>query len=259
MRAFSLVETFNMAITCGIFGSSGDGKTTSLVINPDGRYYKDPAYSAENLSYEGMNPETTMIIASDRKGLSFYHEGFAVGKNVHYTSDIEFIMGDGIGGRREGLLQKVNAGTKYKSVIIDTINGIMVDTEMLESKKLTFDKWMDLAKNVYELVTLCNSLRSDLVVYLMGHVGLYTDIDGNESKCLVTNGRKLEKIRLESKLPIVLYTNVEKGTIGENKYQFETRKNRSTAKTPIGMFDSFLIPNSLSLVDTTIRKYYNIQ
>ena len=69
----------------------------------------------------------------------------------------------------------------------------MVDKEMLESKKLTFDKWMDLAKDIYEIISIANGLREDLVIYIMGHVTLFTDIDGNESKCLVTNGKKLEK------------------------------------------------------------------
>jgi hypothetical protein len=134
----------------------------------------------------------------------------------------------------------------------------MVDKEMLESKKLSYDKWMDLAKDIYELVSICNNLREDLVIYFMGHVTLYTDVDGNESKCLITNGKKLEKIKLESKFPVVLFGAVERGTNGDNKYFFETQANRSTGKTPLGMFDEFKIPNSLKLVDDTVRKYYNI-
>ena len=93
----------------------------------------------------------------------------------------------------------------------------------------------------------------------MGHVALYTDIDGNESKCLVTNGKKLEKIKLESKLPIVLFGKVDRGLNGDNKFYFETQANRSTAKSPLGMFTDFQIPNSLKLVDDTIREYYDIK
>ena len=111
----------------------------------------------------------------------------------------------------------------------------------------------------YSIISLANSLRDDLIVYFTGHVTLYTDVDGNESKCLITNGRKLEKIKLESKLPIVLFGSVERGTNGDNKYWFETQASRSTAKTPMGMFDEFKIPNSLKLVDTSIRKYYGLE
>ena len=246
-----------MAKTIGIFGISGDGKSTSIVINPDGKF--------DLSKYEGMNPKTTYIIAADKKDLPFPAGKLgwsSENKNLAFTSDLEDIMGDGVQAKddsKKGILGAINSKRpEIKTIIIDTINGIMVDLEMLESKKMTFDKWMDLAKAVYEMVTVCNSLRDDLTIYFMGHVGLYTDVDGNESKCLVTNGRKLEKIKLESKLPIVLYTAVEKGQEGNNTYRFETQKNRSTGKSPIGMFDSFLVPNSLSLVDKTIRDYYGI-
>ena len=231
-----------MSISVGIFQMSGGGKSTSIVINPDGTYNPQ--------EYQGMNPETTVIFNADRKRLPFKASGWIEGTNVFTISDTEKI---------KGILQKINTGTKIKSVIIDTINGVMVDKEMLESKKLTYDKWADFAKDIYELISVCNGMRDDLIIYFTGHVTLFTDVDGNESKCLITNGRKLEKIKLESKLPIVLFGTVERGSNGNNKYYFETQANRSTAKTPLGMFSDFKIPNSLSLVDKTIREYYEIK
>ena len=134
----------------------------------------------------------------------------------------------------------------------------MNDKEMLETSKMTFDKWADLSKDYYRLMVKANSMRSDLVIYLLGHTVLTTQQDGNELRHLVTNGKKLEKIHLETKIPIVLHTAVESGQNGENKYEFETKKNRSSGKTPVGMFKEFMIPNSLKLVDTTIRGYYGI-
>lgn len=230
-----------MAVTVGIFQQSGSGKTTSIVINPDGTY--DPN------NYQGMSSDSTVIINCDKKELPFRLDNWKEGVNVFSTSDMVTI---------KELLSKIDKGTKIKSIIIDTINGIMIDKEMLESKKLTYDKWADMAKEIYELITICNGLRRDLIVYFMGHITIYTDVDGNESKCLLTNGRKLEKIKLESKFPIVLFGRVEREGNGENKYYFETQSYRSTAKSPLGMFDDFIIPNSLKLVDDTIRKYYNL-
>jgi len=231
-----------MAITVGIFTMSGGGKSTSLVINPDGTY--NPS------DYKGMDFSTTIYFNSDKKRSPFKTDKFVKGINYFETSDSQFIL---------STIKAVNdKGPQYKSIIIDTVNGIMVDKEMLESKKLTYDKWMDLARDIYELISVCNGLRDDLIIYFMGHVTLYTDVDGNESKCLITNGKKLEKIKLESKLPIVLFGGVEKDTNGKNKHYFETQANRSTAKSPIGMFDEFTIPNSLRLVDDKIREYYGI-
>lgn len=232
-----------MAKTVGILGQSGEGKSTSIVINPDGSY--------NQAEYLGMNPKSTVIINSDRKDLPFPSNGqWIEGRNVFTISDVKEI---------KSKLKELNSIPGVKSVYIDTINGIMLDKEMMDKKKLTFDKWADLAYDIYELISFCNTeLRPDIIAYLSGHVTLFTDVDGNEAKCLITNGRKLEKIKLESKLPIVLFTNVSKGQKGQNTYQFETQANRSTAKSPIGMFGDFLIPNSLKLIDDTIRNYYGI-
>ena len=46
-----------------ILGNSGDGKTTSTIINPDGKF------DMEN--YAGMNPESHFILNLDRKTLPF--------------------------------------------------------------------------------------------------------------------------------------------------------------------------------------------
>ena len=231
-----------MAITVGILGQSGDGKSTSIAINPDGKY--------DLANYAGMNPATTIIFNCDGKRPPFsLKDKWVLNKNYFVTSDSNVV---------ENALKSISNSKTIKAIIIDTINAIMVDKEMLDTKKLSFDKWADLAKDIYSMIHTANGLRDDLIIYFMGHVSLYTDVDGSESKCLITNGRKLEKIRLESKLPIVLFTRVDKGIDGDNTFLFETQKNRSTAKTPLGMFDEFTIPNSLSLVDNKIRAYYGI-
>lgn len=116
-----------------------------------------------------------------------------------------------------------------------------------------------MALDIVEIIEYANSkLRADQTFYLFGHVELVTDVNGNEKKVLATTGKKLKKIFPESLLPIVLFTKVENGNEGDNKHYFETKANNSTAKTPIGMFKNFLIPNSLSLVDSTVREYYKI-
>ena len=113
-----------MAITVGIFNQSGGGKSTSIVINPDGTY--------NPVEYKGMDPDTTVVINSDMKRLPFKSEKWIEGTNVFTNSDINYI---------KDLLKRIGSGTKIKAVVIDTINGVMVDKEMLESKKLSFDKW----------------------------------------------------------------------------------------------------------------------
>jgi len=113
---------------------------------------------------------------------------------------------------------------------------------------------------VIELNILCNTtLRDDQIVYIFGHTMLQTQQDGTEKTVFSVIGKKLTKTQPEGFYPIVLMTRVEYGDNGNNSFYFQTKANHSSAKCPLGMFDSFEIPNSLKLVDTTVRKYYNMQ
>jgi hypothetical protein len=241
-----------MAKTVMILGPSGDGKSTAIIINPDGKYFEDPKWKEENLTYQGLDPETTVLFNCDGKDYPFPAEriGWKEGTNLFTSTYDKPLSAETI----EKWCDKINSGTKIKTIIIDTINGSMNDKEMLETRKLTYDKWYDFAKDYYRLCVKANSYRKDLVIYMFGHIVVKDD--GNRG--LVTNGRKLEKIELESKVSVVLFTHVENGADGDNTFSFETQKARSSAKSAIGIFDKFLIPNSLKLVDDKIRTYYGI-
>lgn len=113
--------------------------------------------------------------------------------------------------------------------------------------------------DVIELNILCNTeLRKDQTVYIFGHTMLQTQQDGSEKVVFSVIGKKLTKTQPEGFYPIVLMTRVEYGDGGSNSYWFQTRANHSSAKSPLGMFSEFEIPNSLKLVDDTIRKYYKL-
>lgn len=106
---------------------------------------------------------------------------------------------------------------------------------------------------------LCNTiLRDDQIAYIFGHTMLQTQQDGTEKMVFSVIGKKLTKTQPEGFYPIVLMTRVEYGDNGDNKYYFQTKANHSSAKTPLGMFNSFEIPNSLKLVDDAVRNYYKI-
>ena len=92
----------------------------------------------------------------------------------------------------------------------------------------------------------------------MGHTMLQTQPDGSEKTVFSVIGKKLTKTQPEGFYPMVLMTRVEFGSDGDNKYYFQTKANHSSAKTPLGMFNSFEIPNSLKLVDDAIRNYYKM-
>lgn len=227
-----------------ILGSSGDGKTTSTIINFDGTYNKD--------DYKGMNPETHLILNLDRKTLPFPGDSWTE-KNKNYSEPVTF-------AEIKTMLTWASKQEHIKSVAIDTINIYLSMKEFNDRKKMTFDQWKDVANDIIELNLLCNTiLREDQIAYVFGHVMLQTQPDGSEKTVFSVIGKKLTKVSPEGFYPIVLMTRVEYGENGDNKFWFQTKANHSSAKTPIGMFSDFEIPNSLALVDKTIREYYNME
>lgn len=232
-----------MAKIVAILGSSGDGKTTSTIINPDGTFNLD--------DYQGMNPESHFILNLDRKTLPFPAGMWGLDKKNYYEpKDFKEIR---------MMIEWCAKQPNIKSVAIDTVNIYLAMKEFNDRRKMTYDQWKDVANDVIELNMLCNTtLRDDQIVYIMGHTMLQTQADGSEKTVFSVIGKKLTKTQPEGFYPMVLMTRVEYGDNGDNKYYFQTKANHSSAKTPLGMFKDFEIPNSLRLVDDTIREYYKM-
>jgi hypothetical protein len=151
------------------------------------------------------------------------------------------------------VLKHVNEDEEYKhikTVIIDTINGIMVAEEMRNAKVQGFGKWTDLAQYVWEIFDYCLTMRDDLTVVIIAHSITESDDNGMVFTHIRTNGRKLEKIVLESKLNVVLLAECKDG-----KYIFHTRADRSSVKTPLGAFEEDEIPNDLNAVLKALEDY----
>jgi hypothetical protein len=138
-----------MAKTIGIFGPSGDGKTTSIIVPPSGELpSKDDPQIFEKLlalKGQGMKAEETVIVNCDGKELPFPYGKFGWKEGVNlFTSTYdkpitsEWLLGNPQKGKK-GLLDRVNEGKTIKSIIIDTMNGAMNDREMLETKNLSWD------------------------------------------------------------------------------------------------------------------------
>jgi len=221
-----------------VLGESGSGKTTSAMF---------------------LDPNETYYINADGNGLPFpgWKKNYNKEKKNYFEgSDIDTV---------NDILWKIsNDRPEIKIVIVDTVNAMMVDKEMSvnfrnrKSGGEAREKWMDLASEVYDLVLDSRKLREDLTVIFMGHITSYTDNYGVDKICLVTNGRKLEKIKLESKFKVVLLTRIEMKGEGKNEYWFETQAANSTAKSPIGMFP-FKIPNNLQNVINRINEYNHLE
>lgn len=204
-----------------ILGTSGSGKTTSL---------------------EKLDPKLTFYIDADGKGMSWKgwrNQYNKANKNYFQCDDPNQIF---------SLMQQINhKQMQIKYLVVDTLNGCMVADEMRRAKEKTYDKWMDLAQSVYNIVDYANKMRDDLTVILIGHT--QTSDDG--FTCMLTNGRKLNKICLESKMTTVLLSKINEN----GEYVFETRAKNSTAKTPRGAFDTDEIPNDITIVLEALKDF----
>ena len=204
-----------------IIGTSGSGKTTSL---------------------EKLDPKQTFYIDADGKGLSWK------GWRKQYNKENKNYFQCDAPEQIFSLMQTIDEKQKQiKFLVIDTLNGCMVADEMRRAKEKAYDKWMDLAQSVYNIVDYSNKMRDDLTVILIGHT--QTSDDG--FTCMLTNGRKLNKICLESKMTTVLLSRIN----DNGEYVFETRAKNSTAKTPRGAFDVDEIPNDITLVIDALKDF----
>ncbi|MBQ1296607.1 MAG: AAA family ATPase [Clostridiales bacterium] len=207
-------------------GDSGSGKTTA---------------------FRNIDPKTTMYVDCDKKGLSW--KGW---KKDFNEESRNYLVTDKPNTAR-AMLKKVNEDPAFahiKNIVFDTINGLMVADEMRRSKEKGYDKWQDLATCIYYLVDDALVVRPDLNVFFIAHTQTDMDDTGYKFTHIKTSGKKLDKIVLESKFSTVLLAKCVDG-----KYLFETQSEKSTAKSPLGMFENRGIPNDINIVLKAIEEF----
>lgn len=141
---------------------------------------------------------------------------------------------------------------KPKVIVIDDFIYLQTKEMMAKAKEKGYDKWMELAKNVWDIITEIDSYkREDLTVIFMTHSETNEHTMETDVRTL---GKMLkEKVNLAGMFTIVLETTIENG-----EYQFKTHNTDgdSVVKTPMEMFEEDYIPNDMSEVLKTIKEYY---
>ena len=212
-----------MAKLIGIYGEPATGKSTSL---------------------RNLPPSETLYIDADMKGLNWK------GWKKEYNGDNKNYLKTNFPQLAIKYLQLAEKGT-YKYVVIDTVNNLMVSDEMRRCKEKGYDKWMDLAACIWELVDLPGSLRDDLTVILLFHSQTDYTEDGYRFTKIKTNGRKTEKNNIDSKFNWLLRTVKQ----DDGKYYFETTAHNSTTRTPLDAFQEDYIPNDIMKVLEVMEEY----
>lgn len=202
-----------------VIGESGSGKTTAM---------------------RTLDPKTTYYIDCDKKGLAWkgWKEQYnSKNKNFFSNRDIPTVNAvlQGVAEKRPDI----------KTVVIDTLNTCMVDKEIKElGNKEGYGKWIDLAQFVWTLCESAATMRDDLTVIIVMHSETVRDELGYSFTRIKTNGRKLEKVVLESLFGVVLLAKCKE----DGSYVFETKAKQSTAKAPMGAFEKDEIPNDMQAV-----------
>lgn len=218
-----------MAAVIGLMGESGSGKTTAM---------------------RNLPPGETFYLDCDKKGLNWkgWKKQYNVDNKNYWSSDSFSVV--------SGLLRKINDEEKFKHikyVVIDTLNGLMVAEEMRILAMQSGDKrsaWSDLAQNGWAIINQALEMRQDVTVIILCHSETISDDNGIIRTRIKTNGRKLEKLVLESKMTTVIWSVRQDG-----KYKFILSADGSTCKVPLGAFESDECDNDIMIVIKALEEY----
>ena len=208
-----------------VMGESGSGKTTAMrTLDPNTTYYID--CDGKGLAWKGW-----------RKQYNAEKKNYCVSRDIPKITDLT-----------------VNISTKkpeVKVIVVDTLNTCMVDKEVKGMKETGYGKWIDLTQFVWDCIETAGKQRDDLTIIFVMHSETVRDDYGYTFTRVKTNGRKLEKLVPESLFGTVL---LAKKT-DDGKYVFETQAKNSTAKSPMGAFDSFEIDNDMGAVIKALEEF----
>ena len=225
--------------TLCVYGDSGTGKTTSL---------------------RNMNPETTFIISTTGKPLSFRgwkrkYIPFTINKetkemtgNYYISSNWEQIL---------KILKIINSKLPHiKAVVIDDVQYIMSYEFVHRATEVGYSRFSEIAQHMMEILRYSEQMREDCTMCFLTHSeNIGTEID--PKYVIKTIGKLLsEKVTLVGLFTYIFFTKVEEGDDGKMQYKLVTNNNgQCLAKTPMGMFEELEIDNDLNKILEVIKEY----
>jgi|SRR5580765_5195083 len=212
-----------MAAVTFIIGESGTGKSRSL---------------------KSLDPKNTLLIQAIPKPLPFQTGEWKRLNKDNPTGNV--LVSDNAQQIVKWLSQ-----TKRDIIVIDDLQFVMANEFMRRSGEVGFQKFNELARNLFDIMQACVNLPENKRVYLLSH----SEVDEDGRIRAKTLGKMINNVlTLEALVTIVLRTEVVNGN-----YQFRTQNNgHDTVKSPEGLFSGESVDNDLSAVDAAIKAYYQI-
>lgn len=202
-----------------IYGEPGVGKTESL---------------------RNLDPASTIIIDADKKGLEFDGANrYSHDKNNYRkTNSIDEIINIlGVIGKNSDKWGHI------KYIVIDGMNNVWArDVFKKNEDRNKFEKYAEIGEKTYLVFDTIQDLRDDLFIIITAHVEHYDPYVASDNDRVFTPGKMIkDKIKLESKFNFVFYAKSSEGD-----FFFETKPNRSTARSPRYFPDK--VPNDVAAI-----------
>ena len=222
----------------GLAGFSGSGKSTSL------KY---------------LTPESTFIISCTNKQLQI--PGF---RKKYPKAKIENtkLVGNWLISNNYANIEKImkiisNTRPEIKTIVIDDANYLLSNETFATALDKGYTKFSIMAKNYYDLLMMCQSLRDGLTVVFICHIE-NAGTEENPMYKIWTTGKMLsQQVNLDGLFSYLIYSERYKDDESDEiKYRFKTRTDgNDTCRTVAGCFeDKYIEPNMKFVIDT-INKF----
>lgn len=212
-----------MSIETLIIGESGTGKSTSL---------------------RNLDPATTLLIQVIKKPLPFRANGWSYYDREKKSGNIFVtdLWSD---------ILAISRKTKRKVIVIDDFQYMLANEFMRRSEERGFDKFTEIGRHAWEVISELAKLPDDVRVYILSH--------SNDTETGVTKMKTIGKLLDDKIAPEGMFTIVLRTVVADGKYQFSTvNSGADVVKAPIGLFDDSRIDNDLRAVDAAIQTYYGL-
>lgn len=209
--------------------------------------------TGKSTSLKYLDPKSTFIISCTNKQLQI--PGFRKKYPKVEIKDKKLVGNWYISNNYTQIEQILNLISKtredIKVVCIDDMNYCLSNEVMQNALVKGYEKFSVQAKNYYDLIQSCSTLREDLTVVLISHiVNAGSDLDPQYK--LFTSGKLLDTtVNIDGLFSYIIYSERYIDDNEEVKYRFKTRTDgNDTCRSVAGCFeDKYIEPNMKYVID----------